>query len=140
MGEAVAFARVGGVSSDDPSSGKYSIVGEGGAVGPTDAGKTVAFARDGSVRKDEPFPGKYSLVAEGPITVVLIVVSVTNLETKKLEMCLLVAAPKPDPVSLKPWEEPDPIGSVWLVVLRYGYGAMIRVLVINDETTEEDVC
>lgn len=44
--------------------------------------KTVAFARDGGVRKDEPFPGKNPLVAEGPIIVVLVGVTVTNLETK----------------------------------------------------------
>ncbi len=82
MGEAVAFARVGGASSEDPSSGKYSIIGEGGAVDPVVDWKTVALACDGGVNNDDPFPGKYSLVGEGPITIVLMGVSVTNFERK----------------------------------------------------------
>ena len=79
MGEAVAFARVAGVSNEDPLSGKYSLVEEGGAVGPGADCKTVVFARDGDVNDDDPFPKRYSLVGEGPIVVVLIGVSVTNL-------------------------------------------------------------
>ena len=79
MGGAVAFARVGGVSSEDPSSGKYSLVGEGGVVGPADGWKIVAFARDGDVNNTDPFRGKYSVAGEGPIVVVLTGVSVTNL-------------------------------------------------------------
>ena len=78
----VAFVTVGGVSSDDPSSGKYSIVGEGGAVGPVVGWKTVTFAGDGGVGRDEPFPGKDSLVAEDPIIVVLIGLLVTSLDRK----------------------------------------------------------
>ena len=78
VGEAVAFARVGGVSSEDPSSGKYSLVGEeGGAVGPAVDGKTVALACDGGVNNDDR--GKYFLVEKKPIVVVLIGASVTTL-------------------------------------------------------------
>lgn len=72
----------------------------------------MKLAKDGGINDDDPFPGKYSLVGEGPIVVVLIGVSVTNSETKKLEMYLLVGFAIPDPVGLKPREEPEPNGSV----------------------------
>ena len=72
----------------------------------------MAFAWDGGVNNDDPFPGKYSIVGEGPIVVVLIGVSVMNLETKTLEMYLLVDFAKPDPVGMRPREEPEPSGSV----------------------------
>ena len=72
----------------------------------------MTLAWDGGISNDDPFEGKYSLVGEGPIVVVLIGVSVTNLETNKLERCPLVGFAIPDPVGLKPREEPEPNGSV----------------------------
>ena len=72
----------------------------------------MTLAWDGGINNDDPFPGKICLVEEGPTVVVLIGVSVMNLERKKLEMCLLVGFAIPDPVGLKPREEPEPNGSV----------------------------
>ena len=79
-GEVVAFACVGGVSSVDPLSEKYSIVGEGGAVGPAVGCKIVTLACDGG-NNDDTFPELYCL-EEVAIMIVLIGVSVTKSETK----------------------------------------------------------
>ena len=96
----------------DPSSGKYSIVGEGGAIGPVVDWNTVTLACDSGVEDVDTFPGKYPLVDELPTRIVLTGVSVTNLVTKWLETWLVVGLAKPDPIGLKPREEPEPNGSV----------------------------
>lgn len=58
-----------------------------------------------------------------------------------LPECLLVGFAKPDPVGpKKPREDPEPSGSVWLVALRYGYGALIGVLVVTGTKMKEEVC
>ena len=66
----------------DPSYGKYSIVGEGGAVGPAVNWNTVTLACDSGVEDVDTFPGKCPRVEEVPTTIVLTGVSVTNLVTK----------------------------------------------------------
>ena len=95
----------------DPLSAKYSPVGEGGAVGPAVGCKTVTLACDGG-KNDVTFPGQDLFEEEVAIMIVLIGVSVTNLETKWVEMRLWVGFANPDPVGLKPREEPEPKGSV----------------------------
>ena len=95
----------------DPSSGKYSTVGDCEAVGPAVGLKRVPLACEGGINSEDPFP-KYSLVGEGPIVVVLTGVFVMNLDTTLVGKGWLVGLAKPDPVGLKPREGPEPSGSV----------------------------